>query len=254
MSPISLTRRACTAAFALLLGMAVFGGVSAEPAGFARVGELIEEAIAQRQLPGAVVLIGRGDTVLYAHAFGRRAVLPAPEPMTEDTLFDLASLTKVVATATSVMKLVEDGRIRLSDPVARFIPEFARYGKAQITVRHLLTHVSGLRPDLELDVEFDGPKEAIRRACEEVPLARPGERFIYSDINFFLLGDIVERVSGERIDRYAARHIFEPLGMKETMFLPPESLRPRIACSVPLEKIIRRTSLADHPTGGVGKR
>ncbi|PYR60140.1 MAG: hypothetical protein DMF91_12940 [Acidobacteria bacterium] len=209
--------------------MAVFGGVSAEPAGFARVGELIEEAIVQRQLPGAVVLIGRGDTVLYAHAFGRRAVLPAPEPMTEDTLFDLASLTKVVATTTSVMKLVEDGRIRLSDPVARFIPEFARYGKAQITIRHLLTHVSGLRPDLELDVEFDGPKEAIRRACEEVPLARPGERFIYSDINFFLLGDIVERVSGERIDRYAARHIFEPLGMKETMFLPPESLRPRIA-------------------------
>ena len=88
MSPISLTRRACTAAFALLFGMAVFGGVSAEPAGFARVGELIEEAIAQRQLPGAVVLIGRGDTVLYNHAFGRRAVLPAPEPMTEDTLFD----------------------------------------------------------------------------------------------------------------------------------------------------------------------
>src|SRR5437899_2726152 len=229
MSPVSLTRRACTAAFALLLGMAVFGGVSAEPAGFARVGELIEEAIAQRQLPGAVVLIGRGDTVLYSHAFGRRAVLPAPEPMTEDTMFDLASLTKVVATTTSVMKLVEEGRIRLSDPVTRFIPEFARYGKAQITIRHLLTHVSGLRPDLELDVEFDGPKEAIRRACEEVPLARPGERFIYSDINFFLLGDIVERVSGERIDRYAARHIFEPLGMKETMFLPPESLRPRIA-------------------------
>src|SRR3989475_1246844 len=228
MSPIPLTRRACTAAFALV-GMAVFRGVSAEPAGFARIGELIEEAIAQRQLPGAVVLVGRGDTILYTHAFGRRALLPAPEPMTEDTLFDLASLTKVVATTTSVMKLVEEGRIRLSDPVARFIPEFARYGKAQITIRHLLTHVSGLRPDLELDVEFDGPKEAIRRACEEVPLARPGERFISSDINFFLLGDIVERVSGERIDRYAARHIFEPLGMKETMFLPPESLRPRIA-------------------------
>src|SRR5438128_1551305 len=159
MSPVSLTRRACTAAFALLLGMTVFGqadpvrlkpdpttsaATGAEPAGFARVGELIEEAIAQRQLPGAVVLIGRGDTVLYTHAFGRRALLPAPEPMTEDTMFDLASLTKVVATTTSVMKLVEEGRIRLSDPVARFIPEFARYGKAQITIRHLLTHVSGL--------------------------------------------------------------------------------------------------------------
>jgi uncharacterized protein YbbC (DUF1343 family)/CubicO group peptidase (beta-lactamase class C family) len=253
MSPTLLLRRACTAAFALLLGLTVFGQadpvrhddsvrlkpdpttqgsttrVSAEPAGFARIGELVEEAIAQRQLPGAVVLVGRGDAVLYTHAFGQRAVLPAPEPMTEDTIFDLASLTKVVATTTSVMKLVEEGRIRLSDPVARFIPEFARYGKAQITIRHLMTHVSGLRPDLELDVEFDGPKEAIRRASEEVPVARPGERFIYSDINFFLLGDIVERVSGERLDRYAKTHVFGPLAMSDTMFLPPASLRPRIA-------------------------
>jgi uncharacterized protein YbbC (DUF1343 family)/CubicO group peptidase (beta-lactamase class C family) len=201
----------------------------AEPPRFARIGELVEAAIAQHQLPGAVVLIGRGDIVVYAHAFGQRAVLPAPEPMTADTIFDLASLTKVVATTTSVMKLVEEGRIRLADPVARFIPEFARYGKAGITIRHLMTHVSGLRPDLELDVEFDGTKEAIRRAIEEVPVARPGERFIYSDINYFLLGDIVERVSGERLDRYATAHIFRPLSMTDTMFLPPASLRPRIA-------------------------
>jgi uncharacterized protein YbbC (DUF1343 family)/CubicO group peptidase (beta-lactamase class C family) len=149
--------------------------------------------------------------------------------MTVDTIFDLASLTKVVATTTSVMKLVEEGRIRLSDPVSRFIPEFARYGKAAITIRHLMTHVSGLRPDLDLDAEFSGEKEAIRRAIEEVPVAPPGERFIYSDINFFLLGDIVERVSGERLDRYAAAHIFGPLGMKDTTFLPRPSLAPRIA-------------------------
>src|SRR5207247_3606364 len=115
-----------------------------------------------------------------------------------------------------VMKLVEEGRIRLSDPVARFIPEFARYRKNAITIQHLLTHTSGLRPDLELEVEFDGAAEAIRRASEEVPLAPPGERFVYSDINFFVLGDIVRRVSGERLDQYAARHIFEPLGMKDT--------------------------------------
>ena len=145
--------------------------------------------------------------------------------MTDDTIFDLASLTKVVATTTSVMKLVEEGRIRLNDPVAQFIPEFGRYGKGGITIRHLLTHMSGLRPDLELEVEFHGADEAIRRAIDEVPTAPPGERFVYSDINFFLLGDIVRRVSGEPLDRYAKAHIFEPLGMTDTMFLPPESLR-----------------------------
>src|SRR5205807_642651 len=108
-------------------------------------------------------------------------------------------------------------------------PEFGRYGKNAITIRHLMTHVSGLRPDLELDVEFSGAPEAIRRASEEVPIARPGERFIYSDINFFLLGDIVRRASGERLDRYAKAQIFDPLGMTDTMFLPPDALKPRIA-------------------------
>jgi uncharacterized protein YbbC (DUF1343 family)/CubicO group peptidase (beta-lactamase class C family) len=202
---------------------------TAEPNAFAPIADVVRAAIARHELPGAVVLIGRGDDVAYRGAFGLRAAEPAPEPMTEDTIFDLASLTKVVATTTSVMQLMEAGRIRLSDPVAQFIPEFGKYGKRAITIRHLLTHVSGLRPDLELDVEFTGAEEAIRRASEEVPVAAPGERFIYSDINFFLLGDIVARVSGERLDRYAARHIFDPLGMKDTMFLPPGSLRARIA-------------------------
>jgi len=201
----------------------------AEAARFARIGELVQDAIAQHQLPGAVVLIGRESTVLYMQAFGQRAVLPEQEPMTGDTIFDLASLTKVVATTTSVMKLVEEGRIRLSDPVARYIPEFGRYGKRTITIRHVMTHVSGLRPDLDLEVEFSGVEEAIRRASEEVPIAPPGERFLYSDINYVLLGDIVARVGGERLDRYAKTHVFDPLGMRDTMFLPPESLRPRIA-------------------------
>jgi uncharacterized protein YbbC (DUF1343 family)/CubicO group peptidase (beta-lactamase class C family) len=198
-------------------------------AGFSPIATLVEAAIARHELPGAVVLVGRGDTVVYHRAFGQRAVAPAAEAMTEDTIFDLASLTKVVATTTSVMKLMEEGRIRLSDPVAMFIPEFGKYGKAGITIRHLLTHSSGLRPDLELDVEFSGAEEAIRRAVEEVPTSPPGERFIYSDINFFLLGDIVRRVSGERLDRYAKTQVFEPLGMKDTGFLPAEPLRARIA-------------------------
>src|SRR5262249_31730122 len=128
--------------------------------------------------------------------------------------------------------------------VARFIPEFARYGKAPITVRHLLTHVSGLRPDLDLTVEFTGADEAIRRAVEEVPVARPGERFIYSDINFLLLGEIVARVSGDRLARYARAPIFDPLGMRETMFLPPESLRPRIA---PTQRCEPRAWPCDKP-------
>jgi uncharacterized protein YbbC (DUF1343 family)/CubicO group peptidase (beta-lactamase class C family) len=190
---------------------------------------LVREAIADRKLPGAVVLVGRGDRVLYQKAFGNRAVVPSPEPMTTDTVFDLASLTKVVATTTSVMMLVEQGRIRLSDRVATYIPGFERYGKADITIRHLLTHVSGLRPDVDVADPWSGYETAIALAVDEVPMARPGEQFVYSDINFFLLGDIVMRVSGLPLDRFARERIFEPLGMKDTMFMPPVSLRPRIA-------------------------
>src|SRR5439155_12999037 len=145
------------------------------PAGFAPIADLVNEAIARHDLPGAVVLVGQGRDVLFHHAFGRRAVLPSPEAMTEDTIFDIASLTKVVATTTSVMQLVERGRIRLSDRVVLFIPGFDRFGKDGVTIRHLLTHTSGLRPDLDLDVEFTGQAEAIRRAIDEHPVAAPDE-------------------------------------------------------------------------------
>ena len=145
---------------------------------------VVNGAIGRRELPGAVVFVGLGDRVIYHAAFGNRAVQPAAEPMTEDTMFDVASLTKVVATTTSVMQLVEQGRIRLLDPVAHFIPEFGRNGKDRITIRQLLTHTSGLRPDLDLEAEFTGADEAIRRAADETPAAPPDERFIYSDINF----------------------------------------------------------------------
>ena len=198
-------------------------------AGFSPIAPLVEAAIARHELPGAVVLVGRGDTVVYHRAFGQRAVAPAAEAMTEDTIFDLASLTKVVATTTSVMQLVEQGRIRLRDPVAQFIPEFAAHGKSGVTISHLLTHTSGLAPDLPLEVDFSGADEAVRRASDLTPSASPGDRFVYSDINFFLLGDIVRRVSGERLDRYAKTHVFDPLGMKDTTFLPAENLRARIA-------------------------
>src|SRR5436190_4576406 len=214
------------AAAALVALLALQGADSSR---FGAIAEVVGDAINARQLPGAVILVGRGDAVVYSGVFGNRAIAPEPETMKEDTIFDLASLTKVVATTTSVMKLVEEGKLRLNDPVVQFIPEFARYGKKEITIRHLMTHMSGLRPDLELTAEFAGADEAIRRAAEEKPVARPGERFIYSDINYFLLGDIVRRVSGERLDAYAKREVFDPLGMTDTTFLPPESLKARIA-------------------------
>jgi uncharacterized protein YbbC (DUF1343 family)/CubicO group peptidase (beta-lactamase class C family) len=216
---------------AAIVGFAIGSALLAAqaPPNLAAIEPLVEAAIGRHELPGAVILVGRGDAVVYRHSFGQRAVQPSPEPMTDDTIFDVASLTKVVATTTSIMQLVEAGRIRLNDPVARYLPDFARYGKDAITVRQLMTHTSGLRPDLELEVEFSGADEAIRRAIEEVPTAPPDERMVYSDINYFLLGDIVRRVSGERLDRYAKAHIFDPLAMKDTMFLPPDALRSRIA-------------------------
>jgi uncharacterized protein YbbC (DUF1343 family) len=190
---------------------------------------LVRHDIEQKRLPGAVVLVGVGDRIVYQKAIGDRALAPAREPMTLDTIFDLASLTKVVATTTSVMLLIEQGKLRLIDRVSTFIPGFERYGKADITVRHLLTHVSGLRPDVDLGDTWIGTENAIKLAIEEVPTSPPGTRFVYSDINFFLLGEIVKRVSGQRLDEFAQEHVFTRLGMKDTMFNPPASLRARIA-------------------------
>ena len=196
-----------------------------------RIATLIENAIRAGELPGAVVVVGHAGEVVYQAAFGARALDTAgqPEVMTLDTIFDLASLTKVVATTTSVMMLVEEGRLRLGDRVVTHLPEFASHGKDRITVEHLLTHVSGLRPDLPLEEVFEGAATAIARAADEVPEAAPGERFIYSDINFFVLGEIVRRVTGQRLDRFARDRIFQPLGMMDTGFNPPASLGPRIA-------------------------
>jgi uncharacterized protein YbbC (DUF1343 family)/CubicO group peptidase (beta-lactamase class C family) len=203
--------------------------VSVDPSRFDAIEPLIRDAIAAKKLPGAVVLVGQGDRTLYHKAIGERSVVPSPEPMTLDTIFDLASLTKVVATTTSVMILVEEGKIGLDDRVATFIPGFERYGKGNITIRHLLTHVSGLRPDLDLAELWTGSDTAITLAVEEVPTSPPGTRFVYSDINFLLLGDLVRRVSGVPLDRFSHDRIFAPLGMTDTLFMPHESLRGRIA-------------------------
>ena len=194
---------------------------------------LVEDAIRDGRLPGAVIVVGHAGEIVYERAFGARAVDGPPEAMTPDTIFDLASLTKVVATTTSVMILVEEGRLRLRDRVATYLPEFSSHGKDRITIEHLLTHVSGLRPDLPLEEVFEGADTAIARAADEVPDAGPGERFVYSDINFFVLGEIVRRVTGQTLDQFARDRIFRPLGMRDTGFNPPASLGPRIAPTEP---------------------
>ena len=199
----------------------------------AQMDALIEEEIAKKHLPGAVVLVGRRGQIVWRKAYGARAVEPARETMTPDTIFDLASLTKIIATATSVMILVERGKIRLSDPVSLYIPELKGEGREKITIELLLTHRSGYAPDFDLKERWTGYDEAIKRLINEPLRNPPGSRFVYSDIGFIALGEVVRRVSGMPLDQFARKNVFDPLGMTETIFRPPASLRSRIA---PTEK------------------
>ncbi|MHB8654400.1 MAG: exo-beta-N-acetylmuramidase NamZ domain-containing protein [Terriglobia bacterium] len=187
------------------------------------IGPVVEEAIRAGKCPGAVVLIGHAGKVEYRRAFGYRSLVPKKMRMTPDTIFDLASLTKVIATTTAVMQLVEEGKIRLEDPVAVYWPEFKANGKDEITIRELMTHFSGLRGDLTLEPEWAGYETALQKIIGERPIAAPGTRFIYSDINYETLGEIVHRISGQTLDVYCAEHIFKPLGMKDTRFKPLEA-------------------------------
>ncbi|MCS7026815.1 MAG: DUF1343 domain-containing protein [Bryobacteraceae bacterium] len=189
---------------------------------------LIEAAIQADEIPGAVLLIGNQEKILHRKAYGYRSLVPAKEPMTLDTIFDAASLTKVVATTSSILRLLEQGKLRLNDKVSTHLPGFQN-GNSEITVRHLLTHFSGLRPDLDLSPPWSGYEVGVRKALVDKPVALPGERFIYSDINFILLGEMVRKLSGKPLDQFARENIFLPLGMKDTMFNPPASLRSRIA-------------------------
>ena len=194
-----------------------------------KVDVAIEDAITKQQIPGAVVWIGRADQTVYRKAYGYRAVKPTPEPMTLETVFDLASLTKGIATATSVMILVEEGKLRLSDKVVQHLPEFARHDKDQITLRHLLTHTSGLRPSLDLRGDWLGADEAVKRAVDELPQSAPGERFVYSDIGYIILGEIVSRVSGQPLQAFVQQRILDPMRMTSAGFLPAAARRSVIA-------------------------
>ncbi len=195
----------------------------------APIQDIVEKEISEGNIPGAVVMIGTPEGVLYRRAFGHRSLDPIQLPMTEDTIFDVASLTKVVATTTAIMQLAEKGKLRLDAPVARYWPAFRVKGKKMITVRQLLTHYSGLRPDLDLKAAWSGYKTAMRMIVREKPVCPPGTCFIYSDINFQILGEIVRRVSGHPLNVYCANKIFRPLGMTDTVFKPSWSLHNRIA-------------------------
>jgi uncharacterized protein YbbC (DUF1343 family)/CubicO group peptidase (beta-lactamase class C family) len=204
-------------------------GVAQSQSDFKNVDLLMQNAVAEGRIPGGVVLIGHNGKVVYRKAFGSRSLEPAREPMTADTIFDLASLTKCIATTTSVLQLISEGRVRLNDPVSGYLPEFAQNGKADITVRELLTHFSGLPPDLDLKASWQGRTAAFTMAMQARPVNPPGTRFLYSDINFETLGFLVEKVTGMPLNEYASAKVFKPLGMNTTRFLPPADWLPRIA-------------------------
>ena len=193
------------------------------------IDQLMDAAIARGAIPGGVVVVGHDGHVVYRKAFGMRSLEPDKETMTVDTIFDLASLTKVIATTPSVMKLVQEGKVRLNDPVAMYLPDFAKNGKKDITVRQLLTHFSGLKEDLDLQESWKGHDVAYQMAVDQKPILVPGTRFLYSDINFETLGFLVEKVSGMSLDECATKTVFKPLEMQETRFLPPAEWRSRIA-------------------------
>ena len=220
----------------ILCGILLAASACAETfSGGAALDDAISQAIRENRIPGAVLLVGHDGQAVYRKAYGNRALLPSPEPMTADTIFDCASLTKVVATTSGLMKLLEEGKVRLNDRVTQYLPEFQE-GKSDITVRNLMTHFSGLRPDLDLEPGWSGYETGIHRALTDKPAGPPGVRFVYSDINFILLGEMVRRLSGTTLPEFAGKAVFQLLGMRDTMFQPPDSLRPRIAPTEILEK------------------
>ena len=188
----------------------------------------INDAIAQHRCPGGVLWLEHNGEV-YKKAYGSRAVVPTSEPMTEDTIFDAASLTKVVATTPAVLLLAERGLVKLDEPVCSYIPEFKGEGRELVTIRQLMTHTSGLREDIETKTDWHGQAEAIKKACAEKLRTPPGTSFKYSDINFILLGEIVQRVSHTPLEVFVQREIYGPLKMKDTGYLPSSEKLPRIA-------------------------
>jgi CubicO group peptidase (beta-lactamase class C family) len=207
----------------------VGGAGSASPERFAEVDRLLETAVADGAFPGAVVAVGHRGRLVHLAAFGRQTYAADAVPIAIATIFDLASLTKVVATTTVAMILVDEGKLELDARVDRYLPAFTGPGKDRVTVRHLLAHAAGIEWWAPLFRELEGEAAYVER-IEAMPLAsEPGTKEVYSDLGVILLGAILEQVSGSPLDRYAAEHVFAPLGMRETLYRPPAALLPRIA-------------------------
>ena len=191
------------------------------------IGVAIHEARGEKRLPGGVLWLERQD-VSFHRAYGMASTRPVSTVAQGDTIYDAASLTKVVATTPAVLLLHERGKLNVQDPVRVHLPEFTGQGREAITIRQLLTHTSGLRPDISVN-GWTGHQECIAKCVVEVPRAAPDERFIYSDINFQLLDEIVRRVSGKRLDMFCTEEIFGPLKMHDTGYNPPVTKHARIA-------------------------
>jgi CubicO group peptidase (beta-lactamase class C family) len=234
----------------LLLALPVFAG-NFHTNKLAEMDAAILGAIASNKIPGGVLwLEHNGES--YHKAFGNRALVPEREAMTPDTIFDAASLTKVVACAPAVMLLVERGLVKLDEPVKTYIPEFIGGDRDVVTVKQLLTHVSGLPPDVETKTDWHGQAEAVKKACEITLQSKPGTVFKYSDINFFLLGEIVQRVSKQPLEKFVQREIFGPLKMADTGFLPPKEELPRIAPTEVVNSIPYRGMVHDPTARHMG--
>ena len=254
-SALSRFVRKSVAAFLLQTAAAAFA-FAAPPASNIRllrsidlepIAAIVQSEIEIGRIPGAVIEIGQGERVIYRRAFGDRELEPRRVAMTPDTIFDLASLTKPVATTVAIMQLHEQGRLNLDAPAAQYWPRFGRNGKGRITVRDLLTHYSGLRPDLDLRRKWTGNAAAMRMIEAEPPVYPPGTHYQYSDINFEALGEIVRRVSGLRLDAYCRARIFGPLAMNDTGFRPPFAKRDRIAPTLYVNGRLR-VGLVHDPT------
>ncbi len=212
---------------------------------------ILDASIKADEAPGAVLIVGHQGKIVHRKAYGSRSVEPAREPMTINTVFDAASLTKVIATSSALTKFFEWGRLRIADRVTQYLPEF-QGGKTDVTVRDLMTHFSGMRPDLDLVPEWSGYDTAIRMALAEKCVNPPGTHFVYSDINFILLGEIVRRLAGEPLPDFVRKQVFEPLSMSDSMFNPPYSLVSRIAPTENVKGKILRGVVHDPTARNMG--
>src|ERR1700722_4765418 len=213
----------------MVLVMVSLGAKAEDQTEFRQIDRIIEGGIAAKKFPGAVVIAGHNGRIIFHRAYGNRSVIPTPEAMSEETIFDVASLTKVLVTAPAIMQLYEQGRFRLNDPVAQYLPAFAANGKQDITIRQLLTHYSGLPGDVSLEDPWLGKAEGLRRAFASTPVTAPGVQFRCRDIKLIVLGSLVEKLSGLTLEQYQQRYLAQPLGVEHMRFLPPESWRSRIA-------------------------